>query len=422
MATRTVKLPDIGEGIAEAEIVEVKVAEGDTVREDQVMFAVMTDKATVEIPSPVTGTVSWIGAKPGETMVVGSDLVKIETGAADTSDERPTTKAKAPAAPKKAAAPPPPPKQPVPEPQPVASNIIPIGAPRGKGEKPLASPAVRLRAREAGVDLAYVRGTGPAGRISHEDLDLYITGRGAPVKAPGLVANTAIDDIKVVGIRRLIATRMQEAKRRIPHFAYVEETDVSELEDLRAKLNAAKAGTRPKLTLLPFVIRAMVNAIKRFPMVNARFDDEAEIIHRHGGVHAGIATQTPTGLMVPVIRHVEARDLWDCAAELKRVTEAARNGTATREELTGSTITVTSLGPLGGIVSTPVINAPEVAIVGVNKIAIRPVWINGAFLPRKIMNLSSSFDHRVVDGHDAASFIQAVKEGLETPASLFLEM
>jgi 2-oxoisovalerate dehydrogenase E2 component (dihydrolipoyl transacylase) len=215
---------------------------------------------------------------------------------------------------------------------------------------------------------------------------------------------------------------MQEAKRRIPHFAYVEETDVTELEDLRAKLNAAKAGTRPKLTLLPFVIRAMVNAIKRFPMVNARFDDEAEIIHRHGGVHAGIATQTATGLMVPVIRHVEARDLWDCAAELKRVTEAARNGTATREELTGSTITGTSLGPLGGIVSTPVINAPEVAIVGINKIAVRPVWMNGAFVPRKIMNLSSSFDHRVVDGHDAASFIQAVKEGLETPASLFLEM
>jgi 2-oxoisovalerate dehydrogenase E2 component (dihydrolipoyl transacylase) len=418
MAVRTVKLPDIGEGIAEAEIVEVKIAEGDTVREDQVMFAVMTDKATVEIPSPVTGTVSWIGAKQGETMVVGSDLVKIETGAADTQEERPAKKPKAPVAPKKATAPPPP----SPEPQPVVSNVIPIGAPRAKGEKPLASPAVRLKARETGVDLAYVRGTGPAGRISHEDLDLYISGRGAPVRAPGLVANPAVDDIKVTGVRRLIATRMQEAKRRIPHFAYVEETDVTELEDLRAKLNAAKAGTRPKLTLLPFVIRAMVNAIKRFPMVNARFDDEAEIIHRHGGVHAGIATQTATGLMVPVIRHVEARDLWDCAAELKRVTEAARNGTATREELTGSTITGTSLGPLGGIVSTPVINAPEVAIVGINKIAVRPVWMNGAFVPRKIMNLSSSFDHRVVDGHDAASFIQAVKEGLETPASLFLEM
>jgi 2-oxoisovalerate dehydrogenase E2 component (dihydrolipoyl transacylase) len=421
MALRTVKLPDIGEGIAEAEIVEVKVAEGDVVREDQMMFAVMTDKATVEIPSPVTGTVAWIGAKQGDRLVVGSDLVKIETGAADTKpEERPAANAKAPAAPKQAA--PPPSRPPMPESPPVASNVIPMGAPRAKGEKPLASPAVRLRAREAGVDLAFVRGTGPAGRITHEDLDLYVSGRGAPVKAPGFVANPAIDDIKVAGIRRIIATRMQEAKRRIPHFAYVEETDVSELEDLRAKLNAAKPAARPKLTLLPFVIRAMVNAIRRFPMVNARFDDEAEIIHRYGGVHVGIATQTATGLMVPVIRHAEARDLWDCAAELKRVTDAARNGTATREELTGSTITVTSLGPLGGIVSTPVINAPEVAIVGVNKIAIRPVWMNGAFMPRKIMNLSSSFDHRVVDGHDAASFIQAVKEGLETPASLFLEM
>jgi 2-oxoisovalerate dehydrogenase E2 component (dihydrolipoyl transacylase) len=286
----------------------------------------------------------------------------------------------------------------------------------------LASPAVRQRARDAGVDLRQVRGTGPAGRIQHEDLDSFLRGDSfAPVAAPGRVARTEVEDIKIVGLRRRIAEKMAQSTRRIAHFSYVEEIDVTALEELRAALNAGPGRERGKLTLLPLLVRAVVRAIEKFPGMNALYDDEAEILRRHSGVHCGIATQTPNGLMVPVLRHAEARDVWDCAAEIRRLAEAAREGLASRDELSGSTITITSLGALGGIVSTPVINRPEVAIIGVNRQVVRPVWQGGAFVPRTMMNLSSSFDHRVIDGHDAARFIQCVRAYLEVPATIFME-
>jgi 2-oxoisovalerate dehydrogenase E2 component (dihydrolipoyl transacylase) len=279
--------------------------------------------------------------------------------------------------------------------------------------------ALRLRAREAGIDLRQVPGTGPAGRITHDDLDAYIArGPGAAAAGPGLRPRTEVEEIKVVGLRRRIAEKMARAKARIPHITYVEEVDVTALEDLRAKLNAEEKG---RLTILPFLIRAIVRAVDDQPMVNSHYDDEAGVIFRHGGVHVGIATQTDGGLMVPVVRHAEARGLRDLAEELSRVTAAARDGTATREELTGSTLTITSLGAIGGIVTTPVINHPEVAIIGVNKIAIRPHWDGKGFVPRKMMNLSSGFDHRVIDGWNAAQFVQRIRALLETPAMLFLE-
>jgi 2-oxoisovalerate dehydrogenase E2 component (dihydrolipoyl transacylase) len=280
---------------------------------------------------------------------------------------------------------------------------------------------VRRRARDAGVDLRQVRGGGPAGRIGHADLDAFLRGGGAAPAARGRVANTTVEPVKVIGLRKRIAQKMAEAKRRAAHFSYVEEVDVTALEELRTTLNAEEARDRPRLTLLPLLILALVRAVAEFPQMNALYDDEAEIVHRHGGVHVGIATQTPAGLMVPVLRHAEARDLWDCAAEIRRLAEAARSGRATREELTGSTITVTSLGPLGGIVTTPVLNRPEVAIVGINRQVVRPVWQAGQFVPRTMMNLSSSFDHRVVDGYDAARFVQRLKTLLEAPATMFLE-
>jgi 2-oxoisovalerate dehydrogenase E2 component (dihydrolipoyl transacylase) len=296
-----------------------------------------------------------------------------------------------------------------------------LGAPRPEGEKPLASPAVRLRARDAGIDLRQVAGSGPAGRIGHEDIDAFIA-RGPQMARPaGLAENNAVEEIKIVGLRRKIAEKMALAKSRIPHITYVEEIDVTALEDLRAALNKEKRADRPKLTLLPFLMRAMVKAIAEQPGLNAHFDDEAGIVRRHGGVHIGIAAQTPTGLVVPVVKHAEARDLWGCAAEVNRLADAAKSGTATRDELSGSTITITSLGAMGGVATTPVINHPEVAIVGVNKMMIRPVWDGTSFIPRKMMNLSSSFDHRVVDGWDAAVFVQRIKALLETPALIFVD-
>jgi 2-oxoisovalerate dehydrogenase E2 component (dihydrolipoyl transacylase) len=296
-----------------------------------------------------------------------------------------------------------------------------LGPPRPPGEKPIASPAVRRRAREAGVDLRLVRGSGPAGRIGHDDLDVFLRSGSTAAPAAARAANTHVETVKVIGLRRRIAQAMADSKRRVAHFSYVEEVDVTALEELRAKLNAENPQDRPRLTVMPFLMRALVKAIVDFPEVNALYDDEAETIERHGGVHIGIATQTPSGLMVPVVRHCEARGLWDCAAEVQRLAEAARAGTATRAELAGSTITITSLGALGGIASTPVINRPEVAIVGVNRQAVRPVWWDGRFVPRTMMNLSSSFDHRVIDGYVAARFIQRVKGLLELPATLFIE-
>jgi 2-oxoisovalerate dehydrogenase E2 component (dihydrolipoyl transacylase) len=423
MGTRVVKLPDIGEGVAEAELVGWHVKVGDVVREEQPLAEVMTDKATVEIPSPVCGTILALGGEVGSTLAVGGELVRIEVPGQPDGAAPPAPR-QAPAAPApEPRAPAPPAPMPGPPPQPMARPSAP---PRPPGERPIASPAVRLRAREAGIDLRQVHGSGPAGRILHEDLDAALRGGGA-APAPmgrsgaGRAANTQVEEIKVTGLRRRIAERMAEATRRIAHFSYVEEIDLTALEELRAALNTEAATERPKLTLLPFLMLAVVRAVADFPQMNALFDDDAGVIRRHGGVHFGIATQTPSGLVVPVVRHAEARDLWDCAAEVKRLSEAARAGQAAREELGGSTITITSLGALGGIVTTPVINRPEVAIVGVNRQVVRPVWQGGQFVPRTMMNLSSSFDHRVIDGYVAARFVQRIKGLLEAPATIFIE-
>jgi 2-oxoisovalerate dehydrogenase E2 component (dihydrolipoyl transacylase) len=291
---------------------------------------------------------------------------------------------------------------------------------RKPGEKPIAAPAVRQRARELGIDLRLVAGNGPAGRITHADLDAHVEGAGRVAASTQAAPRTAVEEIKVIGLRRKIAEAMQRTKQRIPHFAYVEELDVTELEALRVHLNDTRRPDQPKLTLLPFLLRALVQVLPRFPQVNATYDDEAGVVRRYAAVHCGIATQTPNGLVVPVLRHAETLDVWQLATEIRRLAEAARSGKATREELSGSSITITSLGALGGIVSTPVINAPEVAIVGVNKLVERAVFRSGAVVPRLTMNLSSSFDHRIVDGFDAAQFIQAVKQQLEHPATLFM--
>jgi 2-oxoisovalerate dehydrogenase E2 component (dihydrolipoyl transacylase) len=291
---------------------------------------------------------------------------------------------------------------------------------RAGAVRPVASPAVRLRAREAGIDLRQVPGTGPAGRITHEDLDAFAARDPRRPQSQTLQPKSAVEDVKVIGLRRRIAEQMAVAHARIPHITYVEEIDVTALEELRETLNRRKRKEQPRLTLLPFLMRAMVSAIAKQPRLNALFDDEAGVIHQHAGVHIGVAAQTPAGLLVPVVRHVESLDLWDCAAEVSRLAEVARSGTATREELSGSTITITSLGAMGGVVSTPIINHPEVAIVGVNKIMMRPIWEGSGFIPRKMMNLSSSFDHRVIDGWDAATFVQHIKSLLETPALIFV--
>lgn len=428
MGTYVIKLPDIGEGVAEAELVEWNVAVGDLVREDTVLASVMTDKATVEIPSPVEGKVAWLGGAIGDTVAVGSPLVRLEVAGGGNAPAEgtpapvePAPKVVGPkmAAPKVAAAVEKPPAE-APEPPPIAPRPGRGGAPRREGEKPIASPAVRKRARDAGVNLRQVRGTGPAGRITHPDLDAFLETGGQPSAVPSLRADTSVQDIKVVGLRRRIAEKMALSTRRIAHITYVEEVDVTALEELRAALNKEKAEGRARLTILPFLMRAMVKAVAEQPQLNAHYDDEAGVIHQYGGVHIGVAAQTPTGLIVPVVRHAEARDIWNCAAELARLADSAKAGTASREELAGSTITITSLGSMGGIVTTPVINHPEVAIVGVNKIQVRPMWDGSQFVPRKMMNLSSSFDHRVIDGWDAAVFVQRIRSLLEAPAMIFI--
>ena len=430
MGQRSIRMPDVGEGVAEAEIVEWSVKVGDVVREDQVVAAVMTDKATVEIPTPVAGTVLALGGGVGDVLAVGSELIRIDApGMPDSPPPAPRKSGAAkPETPAPAAAPvdeAPPAQTPasIASPPPRAVPSAPqIGAPRPPGERPFASPAVRARARETGVDLRFVRGSGPAGRITRDDLEAFIARPPeAPAKRTGKEPIIAVETIKVVGLRRRIAQNMAESSRRVAHFSYVEEVDVTALEDLRASLNARATEERPKLTMLPFLMLAIVKAVADFPQVNAHYDDDGDVITRFGAVHLGVATQTPVGLMVPVVRHAETLSLHECAREMRRVSEAARQGVAAREELSGSTITLTSLGALGGVASTPVVNRPEVAIVGVNKIVVRPVWRDGGFVPRKTMNLSSSFDHRVVDGFDAATFIQRVRTLIETPASLFIE-
>lgn len=459
MGIHIIKMPDIGEGIAEVELVAWHVKVGDMVGEDQILADVMTDKATVEIPSSVAGKVLSLGGVVGQVMAVGSEVIRIEVegagnlkpGAASAAPAAAAAPASAPAAapvaqaaapvsasaviqaeavaPVKAAAAPA-----VPHgtngsngsaPARTGNNKAPAALVRAPGDKPIASPAVRRQAWDLGVELQFVPGTGTAGRITFEDLQAYVA-RAAQAQPAGVADQRyaqRLDEqtVPVIGLRRKIAQKMQEAKRRIPHFTYVEEVDMTELEALRVRLNAQHGKERGRLTVLPFLVRAMVLAARSHPEVNARYDDEAAVETRFGAVHLGIATQTQGGLMVPVIRHAETLDMWACAAEVLRLSEAARSGRATRDELTGSTITITSLGALGGIVSTPVINHPEVAIVGVNRMVERPMVRNGAVVVRQMMNLSSSFDHRVVDGMNAAEFVQKIRGYLECPATLFVE-
>ncbi len=454
------KLPDVGEGTAEAEIVAWHVRPGDVIKEDAPLVDVMTDKATVEMTSPVAGKVISIHGEPGDMAPVGGPIAVFEVDGAGEEPAAPAPKAAAPTP-----APPPPaaPKSNGAAQSAPAKVAVPMAAappqakPRIKAQsgavwseeetqkaigqpksqavaKPAprdaavrewsqaqASPAVRARAQKLGIDLGQVRGSGPDGRITHEDLDKVLVPVAGARRTSALAEKNGIEPVKVIGLRRKIAEKMQDAKRRIPHFAYVEEADLTELEEFRAHLNATKRADQPKLTLLPFLMRALVLSLPDFPQINARFDDDQGVVYRHENVDIGIATQTDNGLIVPVVRHAEARDVWDSAAEVSRLAAAVRANTATKEELSGSTITITSLGALGGIVTTPVINHPEVAIIGVNKLVERPMVKNGQIVVRKMMNLSSSFDHRVVDGYDAAAFIQRVKGMLEHPAALFIE-
>ncbi|MCO7628727.1 2-oxo acid dehydrogenase subunit E2 [Pseudomonas fluorescens] len=426
MGTHVIKMPDIGEGIAEVELSQWHVKVGDLVVEDQVLADVMTDKAMVDIPSPVHGKVIALGGQPGEVMAVGSVLISIEVEGAGNLKESaapaPVAAKEPPATAKvEAAVESKPAAAAAPRPAPVCQGPM---VAREADERPLASPAVRKHALDLGIQLRLVRGTGPAGRVLHEDLDAYLAQGQSNASAPATAAYARRNDeeqIQVIGMRRKIAQRMQDATQRAAHFSYVEEIDVTAIEELRAHLNEKHGASRGKLTLLPFLVRALVVALRDFPQMNARYDDEAQVITRLGAVHVGVATQSDVGLMVPVVRHAEARSLWDSAAEISRLANAARNGKASRDELSGSTITLTSLGALGGIVSTPVLNLPEVAIVGVNKIVERPMVVKGQVVIRKMMNLSSSFDHRVVDGMDAALFIQAIRGLIEQPATLFVE-
>jgi len=429
VGTYIIKMPDIGEGIAEVELVDWHVKPGDLVAEEQILADVMTDKASVEIPSHVAGKVIALTGKPGDVIAVGSEIIRLEVEGEGNVAAAPVAAAPVAAAPKSSPPvrqPEPAPAKPAPAPAPTLSLASSRPEPRPENERPLAAPAVRRRAKELGIDLARVSGSGPDGRITQEDLDgmggrtnalRFAVPRGGKMGAQ----RHGEDSVPVIGLRRKIAEKMQDSKRRIPHFTYVEEVDVTALEEARVQLNARWKSQRGHLTMLPFLMHAMVRTLPEFPEVNARYDDDNGILTKYGPVHIGIATQTPNGLMVPVVRNAEARDLWSCASEVARLAEAARNGKAARDELMGSTITITSLGPLGGIVTTPVINYPEVAIVGVNKVVERPVVRDVAIVIRKMMNLSSSFDHRIVDGLRAAQFVQGLKAYLEAPSTLFVE-
>jgi 2-oxoisovalerate dehydrogenase E2 component (dihydrolipoyl transacylase) len=395
------KMPDLGEGTVDAEIVAWHTKPGDVVTEDQLIVEVMTDKAAVEVPAPVSGRVVSISGAPGDKVAVGAPLIVFDLDGSAASP--------APAMPRTAAAP-------------VLVRAAAEAAPARQG-RVMASPANRRRAREAGIDLTTVAGSGPGGRILREDL--AAAGAAAASRpAPAVPAESQISaetsEIKVIGLRRLIAERMSEAKRTIPHFSYVEEVDVTELEALRQRLNGSRPADVAGLSYLPLIVMALIRVLESFPQCNVLHDAARGVLVRHRSVHVGIATQTPDGLKVPVVRHAQSLGLWQVAAEIRRLAERARTNKATREELVGSTITVTSLGKLGGIASTPIINAPEVAIIGLNKAIDRPVVHQGAVMVRRMMNLSSSFDHRFVDGYDAAAMIQALKELLEHPAMIFI--
>lgn len=435
MGKYTFRLPDIGEGIAEAEIVAWHVKVGDRVEEDGRLADMMTDKATVEMESPVAGTVIEVAGEEGDVVAIGAPLVVIEVegeGEAETAPATPAAEAQIEAETPgvEEVAPPPPPPAPASPPPPAAPEPVKASPPPPPAPKPAAaalghakvqaSPAVRARAAELGIDLGDVRPAEGA-RVRHSDLDAFLAYSGSGgYRAPGLHGQDR--QVKVIGLRRRIADNMAASKRNIPHFSYVEECDVTALEEMRAQLNANR-GSKPKLTMLPLLITAICKAVPDFPMINARFDDEAGVVTRYAAVHLGMAAQTPAGLMVPVIRNAQDRNLWQLAQEVVRLAEAARDGTAKSEELSGSTLTLTSLGPLGGVAHTPVINRPEVAILGPNRIVERPMFVPDGMggeriEKRKIMNISISCDHRVVDGWDAASFVQAVKKLLETPVLL----
>ena len=432
MAKFIFNMPDVGEGVAEAEVVEWHVKVGDTVSEDQHLVDVMTDKATIDIESPVDGKVLEIAGEPGDTVSVGAMLlvIEVEGEVAEDGGEQDVAPAPAPKAEEieerievetsdasdadDALA-----ADPDPEPLPA-----PTPAPEPRHEaKILATPAVRKRARDLGIDLGEVK---PAedGRIRHGDLDQFLAYNAGGGFSPAGRAR-ADEEIKVIGLRKRIAQNMAASKRHIPHFSYVEECDVTELERMRAQLNEGR-GQKPKLTMLPLLITAICKTLPDFPMINARYDDEANVVTRHGSVHLGMATQTDNGLMVPVIRDAQARNLWQLANEIARLANAARDGSAKSDELSGSTLTLTSLGPLGGVATTPVINRPEVAIIGPNRIIERPMFVSDGMggeriEKRKLMNISISCDHRVVDGYDAASFVQELKKLLETPVLLLSE-
>lgn len=426
MTEFSIRLPDVGEGVAEAELVEWNVKVGDTILEDEMLGSVMTDKAAVEIPSSVTGKVLWLGGEIGDVIAVGAELVRLEVdgeapaGQVAVNESSPSVQLAEAA---------PPALEQVQPMNPVVDDEVTPAAPvvtsashsSGSGNKPLAAPSVRKRARDLGIDLRLIQGSGPAGRVTHDDLIGWAASGGPAAATTGRAANTTITEVKIVGMRRKIAEKMVLAKTRIPHITIVEEVDVTNLEELRGELNTTYEGQRAKLTVLPFMMKALVEAVKDQPELNALYDDDQGILRVHGGVHIGIATQTPNGLMVPVVKHCEIRNLWDSAAEVTRLAGSCREGSALRDELLGSTITISSLGPLGALATTPIINYPEVAIVGINKIAIRPFWDGQQFVPRKIMNVSASFDHRVIDGWVAALMVQKLKTLLEKPAMLFVE-
>ena len=416
------KLPDIGEGVVEGEVVEWMVAVGDTVKEDDPILSVMTDKATVEIPSPTDGVVKSLVGEPGTILAVGQVCIEFETDGEGTPVEE------APAPVEEVVE-----EAPAPEPEPVKEEVAPVAPPAAPsptptpvvvaapGARPLASPAVRQRARESGIDLTTVAGSGPAGRITHGDLDSWKEA-GSPVAAagPSRAARTGTTEVPVIGLRRKISESMTASYTTIPHFSYFEEVDITHLDELRVHLNSTRTDGQPKLTYLPFIMQALVKALGENPVCNALFDDEKGVVTRHDAVHLGIATQTDRGLYVPVVKHVEAQDIWQSASEMQRVSQAARDGTAGLAELTGSTFTITSLGRMGGLGATPIINKPEVGILGVHNAVDTPVVRNGQIVIRKMLRLSSSWDHRVVDGWDGAMLVQRLKSLLENPATIFM--
>jgi len=413
MSEYTFKLPDLGEGTVESEIGEWFIKVGDDVNEEDVVGTMMTDKAAVELSSPVSGKVVRLAGEPGDIVAVGAPLVVFETGASGAASDTPDNAGEQPS-----------PEEPAATPEPAAPEAVTAATPAPAQDKPrgtriITSPAIRRRAKELGIDLSRVEGSAPGGRITRADFDDFINDRQQSARRAADRAKDTVREIKVIGLRRVIAERMSAATREIPHFSYVEELDITELEALRKHLNQQNPERR--LTLLPFLGTALVRVLKEFPQCNATYDKERNVLLQHDAVHLGVATQTPDGLKVPVVRHAETMNLTVLAAEIRRVAEAARDNSAKKSELTGSTITITSLGKLGGIASTPVINMPEVGIIGVNRAVERPVVHNGQIAVRLMMNLSSSFDHRFVDGYDAAQMIQRVRELLEHPATLFMD-